>query len=129
MYQEIDQTHSESWGWGVDNIPRSLDDIAPSDEVWVYAALSNALSTGVYHVFGSYCTVGTRGCIQHTTRYSVVIYCFSHLMNCIRSSFSSILLTAVPQMGGHIAGSPPRLPTTVRVWHFIRRKLQNFFSR
>ena len=48
----------------------------------------------------------------------------SHLLSSRPSC--SVSLLVVTQIRGHIAGSSPPLPTTVRALHFIERKIQLF---
>ena len=56
---------------------------------------------------------------QFITEY---FFCFfpSHLFS---SPFFSLLSIVVTQIRGHIAGSSPPLPTTVRALHFYREKI------
>ena len=51
---------------------------------------------------------------------------FSHLIYHLRPSVLSLLV--VTQIRGHIAGSSPRLPSTVRALHFYREKISALSS-
>ena len=54
-------------------------------------------------------------------------FVFSHPIYYFRPSFSLSLLV-VTQIRGHIAGSSPPLPTTVRALHFYRDSISAFSS-
>ena len=63
-------------------------------------------------------------------RNSIVLEFFfffspSHLLS---SPFYSLSLLVVTQIRGHIAGSSPPLPTTVRALHFYREKISALSS-
>ena len=62
----------------------------------------------------------------YTSKYIYNIFIFpSHLLS---SPFYYLSLLVVTQIRGHIAGSFPPLPTTVRALHFYREKISALSS-
>ena len=63
--------------------------------------------------------------ITATCTFSFLFFFPSHLLS---SPFFSLSLLVVTQIRGHIAGSSPPLPTTVRALHFYREKISALSS-
>ena len=78
----------------------------------------------LYYVLGNYGHARSQGGRQPAgAALFFVLFSFSpsHLLS---SPFYSVSLPVVTQIRGHIAGSSPPLPTTVRALHFFRERFQ-----
>ena len=60
--------------------------------------------------------------------FSFSFFLFFHPIYYLRPSILSLSLLVVTQIRGHIAGSSPPLPTTVRALHFYREKISALSS-
>ena len=63
---------------------------------------------------------------QHILPYKTLIYLFPSLL--LSSPFYSFPLLVATQIRGHVAGSSPPLPTTVRALHSYREKISALSS-
>ena len=91
----------------------------------------NTVSYWYQGMNGRYITDQSDTVVRCTVLYCAVLFFLlvfsSHLLS---SAFYSLSLLVVTQIRGHIAGSSPPLPTTVRALHFLSREdFSSFFPR
>ena len=102
--------------------------VRPSLQSWVLTIHSVVLRADVFQLFirsKKYVLAERSRWLLHRQPFFV---CHLFLSQLLSSPFYSLSLLVVTEIRGHIAGSPPPLPTTVRALPFYRGKISALSS-